>query len=413
MLTSTRPNRTVCVPFNKPDYMDNIVNAEAFRADMDIQFDKFPQIFPPEFGEGYRMKDIRFSKKLSIYIRRIDTNTASYSIRPSFTMPYMTGFVDEVEKPLFLRKFDVPYWGLAHVFGRNAMYWYRMEQSIGRNSIVGTTIQTPEQLPEHIAADEKHTRNNGEKCYIATTVGSGCILGASVATNAGEVSLTESYGKFKEEAQFTVPNYTPKTVNTDGWPATQKTWKSLFPAIILIGCFLHVYIKIRDRSKKKHKDIFEETATKLWECYNALTKRSFSQRVRRLVEWVDNASAPDVILKPIKKLKANLALYAVAYDYPEAHRTSNMIDRLMQRMDHHLDNIQYFHGSFLSAELNIRGWSLITNFSPSNPLTVKKHGGLKSPAERLNGFSYHDNWLQNLLISASLGGFRTSPQNPL
>jgi len=24
----------------------------------------------------------------------------------------------------------------------------------------------------------------------------------------------------------------------------------------------------------------------------------------------------------------------------------------------------------------------------------------------LNGFVYHDNWLQNLLVSASMGGFR-------
>ncbi|MCK5229973.1 MAG: hypothetical protein KAR13_06890 [Desulfobulbaceae bacterium] len=90
-----------------------------------------------------------------------------------------------------------------------------------------------------------------------------------------------------------------------------------------------------------------------------------------------------------------------------------MTDRLMQRMDRHLFSTQYFHGTFSSAELNIRGWALINNFAPSNPLTVKKYGGIRSPAERLNGFCYHDNWLQNLLISASLGGFRGAPPNSL
>ncbi len=59
--------------------------------------------------------------------------------------------------------------------------------------------------------------------------------------------------------------------------------------------------------------------------------------------------------------------------------------------------MQYFHGFMSSAELCIRGWALILNFAPSNPHTVKKYGGLQSPAERLDGFSYHENWLHNSL----------------
>ena len=119
-----------------------------------------------------------------------------------------------------------------------------------------------------------------------------------------------------------------------------------------------------------------------------------------------------VLSDPIKKLRANIELYKVAYDFPQAHRTSNMLDRLMQRMDRHLFSTQYFHGSLSAAELSIRGWALIHNFAPSNPRTIEKHNGFKSPAERLNKFRYHDNWLQNLLISASLGGYRCPPQNP-
>ncbi|MBF0351488.1 MAG: hypothetical protein HQM11_10685 [SAR324 cluster bacterium] len=90
-----------------------------------------------------------------------------------------------------------------------------------------------------------------------------------------------------------------------------------------------------------------------------------------------------------------------------------MLDRLMQRMDRHLFSTQYFHGNLSSAELSIRGWALLHNFTPSNPNTVKHHKGAQSPAERLNQFRYHDSWLQNLLISASLGGYRSPPLNPL
>lgn len=93
---------------------------------------------------------------------------------------------------------------------------------------------------------------------------------------------------------------------------------------------------------------------------------------------------PSIISDPIKKLQKNIAAYKVAYDFPKAHRTSNMIDRLMQRMDRHLFTTQYFHGTMAAAELSIRGWALIQNFAPYNPRTVKKLDGRQSPAERLN-----------------------------
>ena len=140
-----------------------------------------------------------------------------------------------------------------------------------------------------------------------------------------------------------------------------------YPQIKLkVGFFLDL---VKQGKARSYKDIFVKTATKLWDCYGALTKRSFSQKNRRLVEWDQKASLPSVILNPIEKLKANLALYASAYDFPGAHRTSNMTDRLMQRMDRHLFSTQYFHGTLSSAELNIRGWALINNFAPSNPST--------------------------------------------
>lgn len=192
-----------------------------------------------------------------------------------------------------------------------------MEQSLGRNSIIGTTINDPDLLPEHLAADEKHSRLKGSKIYIATTVGENCILGASVSEDAGEKGLKESYGIFRDEALDLNPKYQPKSVNTDGWNAT------------------------------------------------------ISQRIRRLCEWANAVKdLPDVISQPIMKLKKNLSSYANAYDLPGCHRTSNMVNRLMQRMDRHLFSTFYFHGNLQSAELSIRGWALIQNFAPCNPTTV-------------------------------------------
>jgi len=41
------------------------------------------------------------------------------TIAPSFVMPYMTGYTDEVADALFLREFGVPDWALTQVFGRD------------------------------------------------------------------------------------------------------------------------------------------------------------------------------------------------------------------------------------------------------------------------------------------------------
>jgi hypothetical protein len=411
--STTRNNRSICLPFTQDVYDQNIEDPVSFRKCIDERLELYPELFPAEVSDGYKMKDSHFSKKLLITVRRIEIAGTAHTIRPSFAMPYMTGIVDEIENAIFLRKFGVPFWAISHVFGKDAMYWYRIEQTIGRNSIVGTTVRKPGDIPRHLGADEKHSKLLGDKVYVATTVGNECILGAEMAEDAGEEALTGAYKVFKDECQFLKPDYSPDTVNIDGWKSTHNAWSFLFPAVVIICCFLHVFIKIRDRGKKKYKDLFLQVASKLWECYRAINKASFTQRVRRLLEWCDNNEVPDVFLKPIEKLRKNISAYRAAYDHPGAHRTSNMLDRLMQRMDRHLFSAQYFHGSLDAAKLGIRGWALIQNFAPSNPRTVRKHNGYQSPAERLNVFRYHDNWLQNLMISASLGGYRRPPLNPL
>lgn len=410
---TTRNNRSICLPFEEEEYKQNIEDFTKFRNCIDEKIHIYPELFPPEIINGYQMKDSNFSKKQQIIIRRIEISGIPYTIRPSYILPYMTGTTYNVDKAIFLRKFDVPFWALSYVFGKDPMYWYRIEQTLGRNSVVGTTIRKPEDIPKHLAADEKHTRLLKEKVYVATTVGNGCILGAEIATDAGNEALKEAYNVFKDEAQYLHPTYSPETVNIDGWKATHNAWTCLFSSVVIIYCFLHIFIKIRDRGKKKYSDIFIKISSKLWECYRAPNKVTFSQRVRRLLEWSETSKVPVVFLNPIQKLRKNIANYRVAYEHPGANRTSNMLDRLMQRMDRHLFSTQYFHGNLDSANLGIRGWTLIQNFAPSNPQTVKKHNGYKSPAERINTFRYHENWLQNLLISASLGGYRRPPLNPL
>ena len=94
------------------------------------------------------------------------------------------------------------------------------------NSLVGTTAKGAEQLPDDVAADEKHSHWNGKTAYVATTVGEGCFWGASLSLGVDEASLSETYGVFKEEAQAVQEDYEAKTVNTDGFKSTMNAWAS-------------------------------------------------------------------------------------------------------------------------------------------------------------------------------------------
>jgi hypothetical protein len=250
----------------------------AFRQVLDEFIAQYPEIFPSAISQGYKLHGLMpVSKKMAeICLRRIQLKTKAekgqaqiFTVAPCFVLPYMTGYSDDVEKALFLHeKFGVAFWGLTYVFGRNDMYWYRLTQTLGRNSIVGTTLKDPDKLPDHLLADEKHTDLNGEKAYLAITVAEDCVLGASVALAADEKELTEAYRPFKTEALQLKPDYQPQTVNTDGWFATRLAWKALFPTIVLICCFLHAFIKIRACCQRMKAD-FAEIQTRVWDIYHA------------------------------------------------------------------------------------------------------------------------------------------------
>jgi hypothetical protein len=407
---SSRGHRTICLPIEEEDYLRIVNDPKAFRLRVDDCFSQCPELFPANFALGYELKDGRMSIKQEILLRRILLKDGSaYSIRPSFLMPYMTARTAEVEGPLFLRKFGVPFWALARVFGGDPMSWYRLECGLGRFSVVGTTVRQAT-LPEHLLADEHHQPLDGQKVYIATTVGEGCCLGAEPAETAGTDDLIAAYKVFKDEALDISPQYSPKTVSTDGWNATQAAWKTLFKKVTILLCFLHAWLKIRDRAKHL-KEVFAEVSRRVWEAYHAADRRSFAQRLRSLRQWA-TGHLSGVVLENVLNLCGKRDRWSMAYHHPGGHRTSNMLDRLMRGMNRYFDHGQHLHGSREACRLHCRAWALLWNFAPWHPATARENQDWRSPAERLNQHRYHDCWLQNLLISASLGGYRGPlPQN--
>ena len=361
-----------------------------------------------DFAKGYQFHSKYWQKKQKLMIRRIKLKTDHqvFAIRPSFVMPYGVARTDQVEKPLLLLGDGVALESLVYAFGRDLHYWNRIWLSLGRPSLVGTTIKDPAKLPAHLVPDEKITWHRGQEVLAATTVGGGCLLGVAVARDTGSPALINAYGEFKAEAQDLDPAYAPESVCSDGFKSTRLAWRELFPGLTLILCFLHGVLKITERCRGLLR---KEVLDRVWACYQAETLRQSSQRFRRLGEWAARKlSGP--VLEMVEKLCANRERYQIAYQIPGAFRTTNAVDRLMNQQDRLLYARGYLHGNGDGtgkndpARLALRAMAMQWNFHPYSARVRRENPKRRSPFADLNGFQYHDNWLHNLLIAASLGG---------
>lgn len=259
-------------------------------------------------------------------------------------------------------------------------------------------------MPKHIVADEKHTKLKKETVYIATTVSDNCVLGAAVCAEADEIALTQGYGTFAKEAKNIDQDYQPESVNIDGWEATHHAFNTLFIGITIIYCFLHGFIKIRDRCRKS--PLFNKICGRVWHVYQSEDKQHFSQRMRRLKEWATSHLPKGGVLTKIMALHEKSSLYQRSYEHPEGYRTSNMVDRIMRWLDRSLFTKQYFHGTLQSANQSVRAWALLRNYYPYCLRKVDDKNSLTCAASELNGFVYRQNWLENLIIASSMNGYR-------
>ena len=101
--------------------------------------------------------------------------------------------------------------------------------------------------------------------------------------------------------------------------------------------------------------------------------------------------------------KPRKAEYVVAYSHLGCHRTSNLVDRLMNRLTRFLYDGRGLHGHRISSERRLRGWALLQNFRPFAPRSGQVRE-FQSPAQKLSRRQYHPHWLHNLQVCASLAG---------
>lgn len=381
-----------------------MADVTTYRRYLTTVWQQHPEVFPQALAQGYTFHDCYRSRKQGVTLRRIKLKAsgAVFTLRPSFLLPYSIARTEEVEKALYLRQWGVPFEALAYVFGRNAMFWYRAWLSLGRPNLVGTTVKSAAQMPLDLVADEKITWLAGEEVVVPTTVGGGCVLGISVATQATSPGLQAAYGEFKAETTAVFPAYAPRSVCTDGFAATRDAWHQLFPYLTLVLCFLHAILKLTERCRGPLR---RQVLDRAWAVYHAVTKAQFAQRLRRLAEWA-RTSLEGSLAQTIAKTARHRNDFTPAYDCPQAARTTNAVDRVHNHLDRALYAMRYCHGQPASARLAVRAWALQWNFHPYGSRLRHDQPSRSSPFADLNGFHYHPNWLQNLLIASSMGGFR-------
>ena len=146
----TAGDKTICLPIAAGiNYEQLVQDTPAFRTYLDQQISEHPELFPQGIEQGDCFHGFVVSGRMGVTTRRIrlKQNRDSYQVRPDTVMPYMIGTTEAVEKGLYLRRYGVPYEGIAHVLGGSAMHWYRATQALGRPSIVGSTVKDPEAIP--------------------------------------------------------------------------------------------------------------------------------------------------------------------------------------------------------------------------------------------------------------------------
>src|SRR5262249_45605751 len=101
-IPSVRGQKTSCIPCSPAQYHPGVGDPEQFRSFLDRHIKATPELFPAEIRRGYRMKDLYQSRKTGCELRRIELrNLQCYLVRPSFLMPYLSGYTEDVQAPLF------------------------------------------------------------------------------------------------------------------------------------------------------------------------------------------------------------------------------------------------------------------------------------------------------------------------
>ena len=126
-------SKQICVPLTRE--LDDQLwdDPKRLRPFLERRIADRPELFPAGIEQGFTLTGrLRASVQQGVRLRQLRLRDQQvFTLRPRFVFGYRTGTVDEWEQP-------------------------RLLERLGRNSLVGTTVRAPEQMPLPLAADEHH-----------------------------------------------------------------------------------------------------------------------------------------------------------------------------------------------------------------------------------------------------------------
>jgi hypothetical protein len=110
MQALSKGSKRICLPIDQVQYTRVVADPTAFRQCVDEMLAKYPELFPTAMTGGYTLDGLLpVSRKMpDLRLRRIrvvaseEAKETVFVIAPSFVLPYMVGYTDDVEKALFL-----------------------------------------------------------------------------------------------------------------------------------------------------------------------------------------------------------------------------------------------------------------------------------------------------------------------
>ena len=207
--TCVRGQKTICIPCSQEQYEPIVDNPEQFRRLLDQQIQASPNSLA---GDPAGLPQVGHLPVPQNELEAQEDRTQKWGVL--YGPPLLLDAVSDRPhrgraRATFFRKFAVPFWVLTTVFGRYSMYWYRLERSLGRFSLVGTTVSAAECLSDNLAADEKHPLV-GEKVYLEATAGGGCCLGMARSRRPGMTPEGSLWSLPRGGPAFD-PQYRPET----------------------------------------------------------------------------------------------------------------------------------------------------------------------------------------------------------
>ena len=183
----------------------------------------------------------------------------------------------------------------------------------------------------------------------------------------------------------------------------------LFTKVVILLCFLHGWLKIRDRAKHLKRGVCRSLPAGLG-YLSPPDRRSFAQRLPRSASGrPDTPQGSSWRRSWTCVAKATAGRLPTATPAPPHEQHARPTDARHEPLLRSGPTPARLAGG-LPIALSCR--ALLCNFTPWHPAVAGENQGWRCPAERLNQHRYHNCWLQNLLISASLGGYRRpAPQN--